>query len=392
MGWIRAGEWLSYTVNVVTAGSYSVEFRVASPGEGAIFHLEVDGVDTTGPLTVPNTGGWQNWTTITKTGVSLNAGQQRWRLVFDSGDSAGGPVGNVNYVRVSSSAGDGGGSASSPFGGAARSLPGTLQAEDFDEGGPGVAYVDMSNGNSGGEYRSTDVDLAGASDTGGGFCVGWTEAGESLRYSVTVAASALYDIEIRVASSGRAGTFHIESNGVDITGPLAVPDTGDWQAWTTLRRTAVALQAGGQVLRVVMDSSGPNGTVGNINWIRVSPAAAAPGSGSDMVLHASSVTMIAGRWNRVPSWSGAGGEKMQSSEEGWSTTDAPLAAPSDYFEAEFVPEANRAYRIWLRLRGGGGFALERLGLGAVLGLAGRRRRSPLSHRLRRGASCQPCCV
>ncbi len=101
-----------------------------------------------------------------------------------------------------------------------------------------------------------------------------------------------------------------------------------------------------------MDSSGPNGTVGNINWIRVSPAATS-GSGRDIILYASSVTTIAGRWNRVPSWSGAGGEKMQSAEEGWSTTDAPLASPSDYFEAEFVPEVNRAYRIWLRLRGGG---------------------------------------
>ena len=44
---------------------------------------------------------------------------------------------------------------------------------------------------------------------------------------------------------------------------------------------------------------------------------------------------------------------MQSAEEGWSTTEAPLASPSDYFDAEFVPEMNRAYRIWLRLRGGG---------------------------------------
>ena len=351
VGWISPGEWLSYTVNVVTAGSYTFEFRVASPSDGGTFHLEVDGVNRTGTLTVPKTGGWQNWATVTTTSVSLSAGQQRWRVVFDTGAAGGGALGNFNYLRVSG-AGNGGGSASSPFGGAARSLPGTVQAEDFDEGGPGVAYVDMSGGNSGGEYRSTDVDLAAAWDTGDGFCVGWTEGGESLSYSVNVATSSLYDVEIRVASSGPAGTFHIESNGVDITGPLTVPDTGGWQTWTTLRRTAVPLQAGAQVLRAVMDSSGPNGTVGNINWIRVSPAATS-GSGKDIILYASSVTTIAGRWNRVPSWSGAGGEKMQSAEEGWSTTEAPLASPSDYFEAEFVPEMNRAYRIWLRLRGGG---------------------------------------
>ena len=351
VGWVRAGEWLSYTVNVAASGSYTLEFRLASPGDGATFHLEVDGVNRTGTLTVPNTGDWQNWTTVTKTNVSLSAGQQRWRVVFDTGTSGGGSVGNFNYLRVSA-AGSGSGSSSSPFGGAARPLPGTLQAEDFDEGGPGVAYVDSSGGNDGGEYRSTDVDLAAAWDTGEGFCVGWTESGESLKYSVIVGASSLYDIEIRVSSSGPGGTFHIESQGVDITGPLTVPDTGDWQAWTTLRRTAVSLQAGAQVLRVVMDGTGPSGTVGNFNWIRVSPAAAST-SGKDIVLYASSVTTIAGRWNRVPSWSGAGGEKMQSTDEGWSSPDAPLASPSDYFEAAFVPEANRAYRIWLRLRGGG---------------------------------------
>src|ERR1051326_7690119 len=31
IGWIAAGEWLNYTVNVATAGTYTVQVRVASP-------------------------------------------------------------------------------------------------------------------------------------------------------------------------------------------------------------------------------------------------------------------------------------------------------------------------------------------------------------------------
>ena len=41
----------------------------------------------------------------------------------------------------------------------AKALPGTIQAEDFDNGANGTAYWDSSSGNSGGQYRSTDVDI-----------------------------------------------------------------------------------------------------------------------------------------------------------------------------------------------------------------------------------------
>jgi hypothetical protein len=65
-------------------------------------------------------------------------------------------------------------------------------------------------------------------------------------------------------------------NGVDKTGPIFVPPTGGWQTWTTISRTMVPLDAGVQVMRVVMDTaSEATQAVGNINWIRVSAAASA---------------------------------------------------------------------------------------------------------------------
>lgn len=42
----------------------------------------------------------------------------------------------------------------------------------------GVAYDDATSGNSGGAYRSTDVDIEPTTDTGAGYSVGWTRAGE----------------------------------------------------------------------------------------------------------------------------------------------------------------------------------------------------------------------
>src|SRR5262245_22870261 len=48
------------------------------------------------------------------------------------------------------------------------SVPGTIEAEDFDEGGQGVAYSDITAGNTGGQHRTTAVDIEATTDAGGG--------------------------------------------------------------------------------------------------------------------------------------------------------------------------------------------------------------------------------
>jgi hypothetical protein len=266
VGWAGATEWMKYTVNVGTARTYDVDFRVASQGAGGTFHLEINGANATGALVIPNTGGWQTWTTIRKSAVPLAAGVQTWRIVMDS-NGATGAIGNFNYIRVNAPAG-------APYGGVAAALPGTIQAENFDEGGAGVAYVDTTSGNSGGQYRATGVDIEATTDSGGGYDVGWAAGGEWLNYSANVTTAGTYDLDVRVASAGAGGRFHIEVNGVDKTGALTVPNTGGWQAWTTMKKTGVVLAAGPQTIRLVMDANGATQAVGNFNWIRVAQPAA----------------------------------------------------------------------------------------------------------------------
>ncbi|RPI00456.1 MAG: carbohydrate-binding protein [Calditrichaeota bacterium] len=98
VGWIITGEWLEYTVNVATAGTYNVEVRVAAPSTGGTLHIEFGSVNKTGTMTVPQTGGWQTWTTVTKTGVSLAAGQQVMRVAMDAGNF------NLNWVNIATAA------------------------------------------------------------------------------------------------------------------------------------------------------------------------------------------------------------------------------------------------------------------------------------------------
>jgi hypothetical protein len=120
----------------------------------------------------------------------------------------------------------------------------------------------------------TDVDIVGSGDTDGEYLVGWAFAGEWLGFSVNAQAGT-YDLEVRVASAGQGGTFHIEANGQNITGPIAVPNTGGWLSWTTIRQPGVSLAAGLQTVRLVMDSDGPSGAVGNFNWFQLYPQSTA---------------------------------------------------------------------------------------------------------------------
>jgi hypothetical protein len=258
---IAANEWLNYTVNVTTSGTYTLEARVASLNQGGTFHVEFDGVNETSTMTIPATGSYQTWTTISKS-VSLSAGTQVMRVVFDAAGPSGG-IGNLNWIRLVS-----GSSASSAFTGTPATLPGLVQAEDFDHGGLDVAYWDKDSTNKGGDYRDTGVDVQVTADAGGGHNVGWIAAGEWLNYSVDVAEPGNYTLSARVASPSGGGTFHVAFDGENESGAMTVPATGSYQTWTTIS-TPVSLSAGTQVMRVSFDAAGPSGGIGNLNWIDV---------------------------------------------------------------------------------------------------------------------------
>jgi hypothetical protein len=269
VGWTRAGEWLKYTVNVATSGTYTLEARVANVGTGGRFHVEVDGVDRTGPIAVPDTGGWQNWQTIAKTGVSLSAGTRVVRVVFATAGSSGG-VGNYNWFRlVQSSSSAPPPSGSTPYGGTPAPLPGIVQAQNFDDGGQGVAYSDSNAGNSGGVYRNTDVDINTTDDpNSAGYYVGWTRVGEWLKYTVNVAETRNYTLQVRVANEGTGATFRVEVDGVDRTGAIAVPNTGGWDRWQTVSVSGIPLSQGTRVIRLVMVSrNNENAGVGNYGYL-----------------------------------------------------------------------------------------------------------------------------
>ncbi len=92
VGWINPDEWMEYTVNAPVPGEYPIGVRVASLTAGGTFRIEFDGEDKTGEITVPATGGWQNWTTVSATAI-LDAGPHIMRFVATSDGY------NLNYFE-----------------------------------------------------------------------------------------------------------------------------------------------------------------------------------------------------------------------------------------------------------------------------------------------------
>jgi len=152
-------------------------------------------------------------------------------------------------VNVTTPAGSG---SEGPYLGTAWAIPGTVQAENFDTGGEGVAYHDADAANNGGQYRTTDgVDIEATTDTGTGYNIGWTAASEYMKYTVNVATAGTYTVGFRVAAPAAVtGALNLSNAaGTNLSGNVNVPATGGYQTWQTVNAT-VTLPAGQQILRV----------------------------------------------------------------------------------------------------------------------------------------------
>jgi hypothetical protein len=141
-----------------------------------------------------------------------------------------------------------------PFLGTPFAVPGRIQAENFDNGGEGVAYHDLTPANQGGQYRTdVDVDIIAATGNAIGYVVNNFESGEWLSYSINVRRSGVYRIEARVSSEFTDSRWHAEIDGVNVTGPIAVPSTGWWGTFQWFGKDGVSLTAGRHVLRIVAE-------------------------------------------------------------------------------------------------------------------------------------------
>ncbi len=143
-----------------------------------------------------------------------------------------------------------------PYNGTPHQIPGRIEAEEYDNGGEGSAYhEENSEGNQGdATFRNDQVDIEVTSDATGEYNICYVLSGEWLEYTVQVNETGEYALDLRVANAGDAKSLHVEIDGVDVTGPVEVPGTEDWQDWATVTVHDIELTQGEHEMRIVFEA------------------------------------------------------------------------------------------------------------------------------------------
>ena len=271
-GNINTGDWMTYTntnVTVPITGTYKVTYRVASLSAGGSFSLtEAATGEVLGTVSVPVTGGWQNWVDVTTT-VKLSAGTHNFGIKAIAGGF------NVNWFRIEGTASSSSSSSSTSTTGY---LSTTIQAEN---------YSAMS-----GVYNEATSDVGGGQDAGN------INTGDWMVYtnaSVNVPTTGTYNVTYRVASLAGGGSLNLVEAGVGtVYDTASIPKTGDWQSWVDVKRT-VTLTAG-------LHSFGITAVTGgfNVNWFKIESVGATSSSSTSSVRSSSSVSSVSSSSSSKP--------------------------------------------------------------------------------------------
>jgi poly(3-hydroxybutyrate) depolymerase len=258
VGWIDNGDWMDYLVNPTSSGSYTVKLRVATPNNGGQLQIRKADGTTLATVTVPNTGGYQTYQTVTAT-VSLTAGTQTLKVV-----STATPGWNFNWMEFELAP-------------VAAPLPSAtifkIEAENFTS--------------------QSGVQTEGTQDAGGGQNVGWIEQNDWMDYSINPATSGTYTVKLRVATPNANAQLQIRKADGTVLTTVTLPNTWGYQSWQTVNAT-INLTAGAQTIRVVSTAS----EGWNINWMEFSPSAGAaappPASGTATKIEAEAFSSQSG--------------------------------------------------------------------------------------------------
>ena len=147
-----------------------------------------------------------------------------------------------------------------------NTMPGRIYGVDYDMGNQGVAYSDVvyqttnqsgTAWNNGWLYRNDGVDIGSILDNGTKYYVGWIDSNEWLSFTV-VGSAGRPSLNIRYSSPNGA-RIHIDVDGHDITGSLALAATGGWFNWVTTNVMATTnLTSGVHTMKVFFETDSLN--------------------------------------------------------------------------------------------------------------------------------------
>jgi hypothetical protein len=191
-----------------------------------------------GSFTVTNTGGWQNWTTVT-TDISKVTGIHKLYLTFASTQA--GDFTNLNWFYFAGGHG--------PIDATSR-----IRAENFDS--------------------NRGVKTEPTLDEGGGNNIGWIANGDWIGFdNVDFHSDGMTKFTARVASGAPDGLsgqvqVRIDSSTATPVGSFTITNIGGWQTWKTVT-TDITQVTGVHTLYVTFASDRPEEFV-NLNWFTFS--------------------------------------------------------------------------------------------------------------------------
>jgi len=246
------GEYWEYNMYVRQDGAYTFSIQMAS--------------DTTNQFAVKITDKSTQWSSyFTSNGAGINEFEDKpivSRLFLQRGVARiriemkgynGAPTGYIDIRRITVTKGP-----SSP------TIPGKIQAQDYDR-----AYDMTPDSNDGGSsscYRGDGVDMIDVENESGTCAVGYAMSGEWLEYDVQATETGFYKVDLRVAGEEPDHWFHVELDGLDVTGKVNVPTNG-WVNYETVSVDNIYITEGQHTLRVFFDT----GAV-NFNWFSLERA------------------------------------------------------------------------------------------------------------------------
>ncbi|HEX5154188.1 MAG TPA: PKD domain-containing protein [Parafilimonas sp.] len=224
VGWIDNGDRMDFNVYVDSAGTYTVNFRVATANNGAKLQLRKSDGTVLGSLDLPNTASYQGWITRSIV-VSLAQGYQTIRVI-----STASLVWNFNWMEFVRGVPS------------AKIIPAKIEAE---------AYTTMLG-----------IQMEPTGDTGGGLNVGWINNNDWLDYYVNASSAGTYNVTFRIATPNTAAKLSITKPDGTVLANVNIPKTGGYQTWSTVS-TGITLPQGPQTLRIISKAAQDF----NFNWL-----------------------------------------------------------------------------------------------------------------------------
>ena len=209
-GYVGVGARLTYALQVSSAGTYALTVKYASPNGKTGVNIAVNGV-AAGAASFGATGSWGTYASLQTAPIALPAGAVTLQLTAQSSGF------NIGGLALS-----------------AVQVP------------PVIALANPASVN--GFYHDA---------TGQAFDWGYTAAGATISYVVTIATAQMFSLDILYASPGGGTGVNVLLNGTQVA-TVAFAATGSWGTYATATTPPLAFPAGSVTIELQAQRAGFN--------------------------------------------------------------------------------------------------------------------------------------